>query len=168
MSGDRLAQDYVARAAPFWRHARESLEAGELAVALRLAQESSELSMKGVLRWAGIDYPRDHDVGEVLGAERERLPPWFMEGFLPLVPATAELARLRGKATHGLEVEGVPASQLFADPDAAARLVGVAAQVLRLAERLLASRAGAASGGRRAGRASRPRAARRRAHGHGP
>lgn len=34
-------------------------------LAVRRAQEAVELSMKGVLRMIGIEYPRKHDIGDV-------------------------------------------------------------------------------------------------------
>jgi HEPN domain-containing protein len=35
-------------------------------LAIRRAQETCELSLKGALRYLAIEYPRDHDVSDVL------------------------------------------------------------------------------------------------------
>lgn len=139
MSADRLARDYSAQARSYLRHATESLREGTLPVAVRLAQESTELSLKAALRWAGIDYPRDHDVVGVLLSEGERFPRWFLEGLRPLAAGTSELARRRGISMYGLEAQGRPASELFRDRKEVSSLVEVAKKVHELTEKLLSS-----------------------------
>jgi HEPN domain-containing protein len=41
-------------------------------LAVRRAQEAVELSMKGVMRMIGIEYPRKHDIGDVFIEQKTR------------------------------------------------------------------------------------------------
>lgn len=136
MSEDPLGADYVDQAARYLKHARESLEEGRLPVAVRLSQESTELSLKAALRWGGIDYPRDHDVADVLLIEAKRFPVWFRKRMELLAPPTSELARRRGISMYGLEVGGTPPSRMFGDVQEVERFVELASDVLELARRL--------------------------------
>ena len=47
--------------------------------AVRLSQESFELSLKGILRSIGIEYPKEHEVSDALKENSARFPEWFEE-----------------------------------------------------------------------------------------
>ncbi|MDP1605887.1 MAG: HEPN domain-containing protein [Rhodocyclaceae bacterium] len=107
MTTDELARDYFRRA----RVRRQVLDllmnAGEHADVVREAQELVELALKGMLRWAGIDPPRWHDVGAILLEHQARLPT-AMHPMLPaIVKASARLRREREAAFYG-EIDMVP------------------------------------------------------------
>ena len=44
------------------------------AFCVRLSQEAVELSLKAALRLIGIDFPKWHDMGEVLTKEKSKFP----------------------------------------------------------------------------------------------
>ena len=66
MRMDRLALDYLRRARSRLIDARSALERGDYPESVRYSQEAVELSLKAVLRILGIEYPKVHDVGDVL------------------------------------------------------------------------------------------------------
>lgn len=134
---DAIARDYVARGARYLRHAKEAFSEEELADAVRFAQESTELSLKAALRWVGIDYPRSHDVGEVMVGHADRFPPWFRGPLREIAPLSHELALRRGLALYGLEIEGTPASEIFADKAEVKSFLELAARVQGMVQRLL-------------------------------
>ena len=68
-----LAGDYVGRAGARLRALDVLFDAESWADVVRESQEVVELALKGLLRGAGIDPPRIHDVGDVLLAERAHL-----------------------------------------------------------------------------------------------
>lgn len=139
MSGDVIARDYVARASRYLAHAEEALHDNELSDSIRFAQEATELSLKAALRWAGIEYPRAHNVVQVLLQHAARFPAWFRKDWEKLSPLWEELARQRGASLYGLEVGGKPATEIFTDKDEVERLLLSARKAQATAERLLRS-----------------------------
>jgi hypothetical protein len=107
MTTDELANDYFRRVRVRRRVLDLLLEAGEFADVVREAQELVELAMKGMLRWAGVDPPRWHDVGTVLQSQRARLPAAVQPGLDNLVKASARLRKEREMAFYG-EIDLVP------------------------------------------------------------
>jgi len=85
---------------------------------IRLCQESVELALKACLRIVGIEYPRSHDVSDVLAENKNRFPTWFQTEIESLIEASSWLAEKRGPAMYGDEVGGIPASRLFTQEDA--------------------------------------------------
>jgi len=72
-----------------------------------------ELAVKAVLRRLAIEYPREHDVSEAIETAAERLPDHIRARIEEIKTMLMELARVRGPALYGYEVEGIPASQAF-------------------------------------------------------
>jgi hypothetical protein len=107
MTTDELARDYFRRALVRRRVLDLLFAAGENADVVREAQELVELAMKGMLRWAGIDPPRWHDVGAILQEHGERLPPAVIPMLDGLVKASARLRKEREAAFYG-EIDLVP------------------------------------------------------------
>ena len=98
-----LSRDYARRAQARLRALDVLFEAESWADVVRESQEVVALALKALLRSAGIDPPRIHDVGEVLLAERARLPP-ALEGRLEqLADASRRLRRDRELAFYGAE-----------------------------------------------------------------
>ncbi len=102
---------------------------------IRLCQEAVELALKACLRIVGIEYPRSHDVSDVLTENRDRFPAWFRGEIRDLAEASSWLAEKRGPAMYGDEVGGIPASRLFTREDAEQAL-NYARKVVGLAFRL--------------------------------
>jgi HEPN domain-containing protein len=61
-----MARDYFYRSKRCLREASASLEDGDYAGAIRRIQEALEMAVKSLLRALAIEYPRTHDVSDVL------------------------------------------------------------------------------------------------------
>lgn len=103
MRNRTLAADYVGRAAARLRAIDVLYEAGSWADVVRESQEAVELALKGLLRAAGVNPPRVHDVAEVLQAERGRLPASLAGDVNRLAAASRALRRDRELAFDGAE-----------------------------------------------------------------
>jgi len=100
-----VAEAYLKQANARLRHAREALDDGLNAYALRLAQECVELSLKAALRVVGVEYPRKHDVSDILGEVEERFPSWFRRELPELKEASKKLTAMREVSMYGNELE---------------------------------------------------------------
>jgi HEPN domain-containing protein len=98
-----LAADHLRRAEARLRALDALFDAQSWADVVRESQEVVELALKGLLRAAGIDPPRIHDVADVLLAERERLPAAVGEDLERLADVSRGLRRDRELAFYGAE-----------------------------------------------------------------
>ena len=103
MRNPDLARDYVRRASARLRALDVLFEAESWADVVRESQEVVELTLKALLRVAGIDPPRIHDVSDVLTAERERLPEPVRAEVDALANISRDLRRDRELAFYGAE-----------------------------------------------------------------
>jgi HEPN domain-containing protein len=117
MRNDELGQNRVRDAEIILEQARSLSEREVHHLVVRRCQESVELSLKGLLYFLGIDYPKKHDVGLVVekilskkgvgtSQERERLR-----------KISKDLANDRELAFYGSDA-GEPPSLLFSEKDA--------------------------------------------------
>ena len=93
----------------------------------------------------GVEYPKVHDVGKVLKAERRRFPPSFSEHIERLADVSKELAENRAAAMYGVEAQGKGASEIFGKEEAEASLAE-AKEVLERAQALRGELAGPSGG----------------------
>ena len=126
MRNRTLAADYVRRAAMRLRALDALYDVESWPDVVRESQEVVELALKGLLRAVGVDPPRVHDVAEVLGAERARLPAGIANDVDRLSEAYRSLRRDRELAFYG--AEDLTPSDFYRERDAseardAARLV---------------------------------------------
>jgi HEPN domain-containing protein len=112
-----MAQDLLARAGRCLREARAACDEGDYALCVRRAQEAIELAIKGLLRLVGIEFPREHDVSDVLVGSAGRFPEPWREVLPELARRMREITPKRGPAMYGLEAQGIPASQAFDEED---------------------------------------------------
>jgi HEPN domain-containing protein len=98
-----LARDYVRRAEIRLTALDVLFDAESWADVVRESQEVVELTLKALLRAAGIDPPRVHDVSAVLLAERDRLPAALAPEIDALADASRQLRRDRELAFYGAE-----------------------------------------------------------------
>jgi HEPN domain-containing protein len=98
-----LAQDYVRRATVRLRALDVLYDGQSWADVVREAQEAVELALKGLLRASGVDPPRNHDVSDVLLAERERLPAAIRAEVERMAEISRDLRRDRELAFYGAE-----------------------------------------------------------------
>jgi HEPN domain-containing protein len=113
MRSARMAKDYAERATWVLKEAEQAFGAANYAISVRRSQEALELSAKAALRRLGVEYPHEHDVSEALDAVASRLPDDLRKRLDEIKELLAELARVRGPALYGYEVEGIPASEAF-------------------------------------------------------
>jgi len=112
------ALDYLNRARSRLIDAESSLNRGDYPETVRYSQEAVELSLKSVLRIMGIEYPKIHDVGDILYVNKDRYPEWFREEIDNIRKLSRELALKRSPAMYGLELSGKTPSELFDKRDA--------------------------------------------------
>jgi HEPN domain-containing protein len=117
--------------------AEAAFERRRYALVVSLAQQAVELALKAGLRWAGLDPPRQHDVGDLLLARGAKFPAWFRLEVPYLRESSELLARLREPATYGSPSEDRSPSDLFADPVVAEDALGRARRVCILFSRLI-------------------------------
>ena len=103
MRNPDLARDYIDRAGIRLRALDVLFDGESWADVVRESQEIVELSLKALLRAAGVDPPRVHDVSDVLLQERDRLPDALEEDLEALIEASRSLRRDRELAFYGAE-----------------------------------------------------------------
>ncbi|MEM2126709.1 MAG: HEPN domain-containing protein [Candidatus Bathyarchaeia archaeon] len=120
MRSMEMALDYIGRASRMLIEARNALNSGDYPLTVRRSQEVVELSLKAALRLLAVEYPREHDLRDVLmeAAESRELPQWFREELEFMGAVSSDLARKRGPAFYGDEMTLKPPSSLFSFEDA--------------------------------------------------
>lgn len=104
--------------------------------AIRLSQESFELTLKAILRAVAVEYPKEHDVSDAVVEILDKLPDWFRSHATYLKEGSQWLSQRRGPSMYGDEIAGKPASQLFTAEDSR-KALEYANQAHALAKRLL-------------------------------
>ncbi|MFQ5884508.1 MAG: HEPN domain-containing protein [Thermoplasmata archaeon] len=122
-------------------HARLSDSRGALKdriypYALRLAQECTEMSLKAALRLVAIEYPKRHDVSDVITRSKERFPEWFQKDIAFLSEGSRRLAMKREISMYGDEVSGLSPETVISKEEAQ-EAVQIAEKTLRMCRRLL-------------------------------
>lgn len=103
MRSPDLGADYVRRAKARLAAVDALFVAQSWADVVRESQEVVELALKGLLRVAGIEPPRIHDVSEVLTVEKSRLPQAVQPHVESLAAGSRTLRRDRELAFYGAE-----------------------------------------------------------------
>jgi len=119
-----MAREYITRARRTLEEAKSAFGDEDSPLTIRRAQEAAELSLKAALRFLAVEYPREHDMRDVLLAvvASRSLPEWFRSEVEFMADASSDLARKRGPAFYGDEQALKPPSQLFTRSDAAKAL----------------------------------------------
>jgi HEPN domain-containing protein len=113
-----MAIDCMKRARSRYIDAGSALKRGDHPDVIRYGQECVELSLKACLRAIGIEYPKVHDVGDILIINKDKFPQWLRERLDELAEISADLAAKRSPAMYGIEVAGRTSSELFSAEDA--------------------------------------------------
>jgi len=93
-------------------------EDGNHPYAVRLSQECVELSLKGVLRAVGIEYPKVHEVSGVFLRIPERFPDWF-RGEIEFIRESSKLLfRKREPSLYGDETLHLALNEVMDEGDA--------------------------------------------------
>ncbi|MEM4891153.1 MAG: HEPN domain-containing protein [Nitrososphaerota archaeon] len=99
----KIAKSYLRQAEARLKDAKDALAEGNYPYAVRLSQECVELSLKAVLKAVGIDYPKVHDVSDILLDIKERFPEWFKAEIEFLRESSKILAKKREISLYGGE-----------------------------------------------------------------
>ena len=108
-----MVQDYLNGARLCLEEAELAFDRENFARTVRRSQEALELAVKAVLRSLGVEYPREHDVGEALTVVEERIPSELRGRIDELRTLLTKLAKVRGPAFYGYEREGIPPRKAF-------------------------------------------------------
>ncbi len=102
MNTKRMAIDYIRIARRCLADAENAFSDGEYAYTSRRAQECIELSAKSVLRAVGIEFPKQHDVSDILEGLEVDMPKWFMREIPVIAGIMREITPKRGCLCTGL------------------------------------------------------------------
>ena len=114
----RIARSYLRQAEARLEDAKDALSEGNYPYAVRLSQECVELSLKAALKAVGIDYPKVHDVSDVLEVVSERFPEWFRAEIDFLCESSKILAKKREISLYGGEEAFLAAEDVISKDDA--------------------------------------------------
>lgn len=101
MTSTRLARSYFDKARRRIRALQALFEDEGYSDVIREAQELVELVLKGMLRFVGIEPPKQHDVGGLLVQHRDRLPPRVAAAADRLAEISHRLRKEREFAFYG-------------------------------------------------------------------
>jgi HEPN domain-containing protein len=134
-----MQKPYLRWARTARKEAESALAGEEYPVAIRRSQESVEMAIKAVLRLLTVEFPKAHDVSDLLKglAKHFPLPEWFREKLPDLAAAMVWLSEKRGLSMYGDEEKMIPATDLF-DKDDAFKAVSDCREVLSACERFCA------------------------------
>lgn len=99
----KIAKSYLRQAEARLKDAKDALAEGNYPYAVRLSQECVELSLKAILKAVGIDYPKVHDVSDILLDIKERFPEWFKAEIEFLRESSKILTKKREISLYGGE-----------------------------------------------------------------
>lgn len=118
LNSKEMAESYMEEGELRLETARSALEKEHFAYAVRQSQECVELSLKGALRYVGIEPPKWHDVGIILKNESNRFPDWFVENIDRLMLISRGLRRERESSMYGDSDLNLPPQKLYTELDA--------------------------------------------------
>ena len=133
-----MAADYLEEADVSLKQAELALRVGRSNTAVRRSQDCVEFSVKALLRLVGIEYPKEHEVSDVLLSSLDRFPKGFRKSVKGMADISTTLLPKRGLATYGDERRLIPAGKIFTKRDAT-DAIKKARKVLEGAKALLRS-----------------------------
>lgn len=123
MNNIDLANDYLNEAKLRLETAENVIRKNAHAYCVRQSQEAVELSLKAALRIIGLDFPKWHDISEVLLKEKEKFPMNFQDNIRKMAHISTSLTKKRELAMYGDEISAMPPSKIFNKKDAEGALV---------------------------------------------
>jgi len=114
----KLAESYLRQAEARLRNAEEARAEKNYPYAVRLSQECVELSLKAVLKAVGIEYPKVHDVSDVLVEVKSRFPGWFQAETDFLSESSRILVKKRDPSLYGGEEAFLSPEDIISKDDA--------------------------------------------------
>lgn len=116
MHNRTLAEDYIFRAGNRLAALEVLMQKQSYADVVREAQEIVELCLKSILRKAGIEVPRIHDVSEILKEGEGKLPQELRPMVDQLVTISRKMRRDRELSFYG--TEDLTPSEFYEEADA--------------------------------------------------
>ncbi|MFQ5758246.1 MAG: HEPN domain-containing protein [Candidatus Bathyarchaeia archaeon] len=132
----KIAKSYLRQAGARLEDAGEAYLEKNYPYTVRLGQECVELCLKAVLKAVGIEYPKVHDVSDVLVEVRERFPQWFKAETSFLSESSKILVKKREPSLYGGEEEFLSPEDVMNENDAEDALKR-AEKTFKLCKRLL-------------------------------
>lgn len=123
MTNSKIAAGYLEDAGFLLEEAEENLSKKRCHRVVRLSQESTELALKSLFMFCGIDFPKEHALGKAI----DRLP--FTEDELgvkekrEIRKINQRLAKKRVVSFYGAE-DGTPAIDIFTEEEAREAISG--------------------------------------------
>jgi HEPN domain-containing protein len=114
----RVAKSYLRQAGARLRDAKDAFSESNYPYAVRLSQECVELSLKAVLKAVGIEYPKIHDVSDVLLDVEDRFPAWFRDDLKFLCESLRVLVKKRELSLYGGEESFLTPDEVMNEEDA--------------------------------------------------
>lgn len=114
----KVAKAYLRQAEARLKDARDALFEGNYPYAVRLSQECVELSLKAALKAVGIEYPKIHDVSNILVDVKRRFPEWFKAELGFLQESSRILAKKREISLYGGEEAFLSPEEVISRGDA--------------------------------------------------
>jgi HEPN domain-containing protein len=133
---EELARDYMRRAQVRLESAERTFASGDYPDTVRFSQECVELSLKAALRFVGVEYPKEHDVGKIMKMVEKRFPAWFRDEIDKMAEISEELVSKRSASLYGLEIANKPPASIFGKKDAEAALSGARFVISKVKELL--------------------------------
>jgi HEPN domain-containing protein len=116
MTNISLAESYILKAKKRRMVLELLLREDDYSDVIREAQELVELCIKGMLRFAGIEPPKCHDVGHLLLEHKEKFQDIVDEDTLRIAAISRELRKERELAFYG-DIDFIP-SEEYTEEDA--------------------------------------------------
>ena len=114
MTNQTLGQSYLIKARKRLKILDVLLKEEDYSDVIREAQEIVELALKGMLRNAGIEPPKWHDVGSALMEYRIRFPESIQKDIPPLADVSAWLRKEREFSFYG-DIDFIPTEEYDAN-----------------------------------------------------
>lgn len=99
----KIALSYLRQAKARLEDAKDAAKERNYPYAVRLSQECVELCLKAVLKAVGIEYPKVHDVSDVLMDVKARFPAWFQKEMDYMCESSKRLVKKRELSLYGGE-----------------------------------------------------------------
>ncbi|MFQ6091342.1 MAG: HEPN domain-containing protein [bacterium] len=117
MTNSGIAKSFVEDAKLSLREGEQAFKDGFYHRTVRRCQECVELSLKGLLRYFGIEYPKVHDVGSVVASVLKEKTDTEETQITKLMEISSRLAKDREPSFYGSET-GEPAVSIFSEASA--------------------------------------------------
>ena len=114
----KIAEAYLRQAGARLKDAEEAYPEKNYPYAVRLSQECVELCLKAALKAVGIEYPKIHDVSDVLTEVKHRFPAWFQAEMNFLYESSKILVKKREPSLYGSEEEILSPEDVMSQNDA--------------------------------------------------